>query len=69
VFTTERDDVPAVVAACVAAGSPVYGVDPRDPNLEDVYFAIEARATAAGPSAEPAASEPDAAEPAEEVPA
>ncbi len=44
VFTSERDDVPAVVAACVAAGSPVYGVDPRDPNLEDVYFAIEARA-------------------------
>ena len=45
VFTTARDDVPVVVAACVTAGSPVYGVDPRDPNLEDVYFAIEARAT------------------------
>ncbi|HWJ98911.1 MAG TPA: ABC transporter ATP-binding protein [Acidimicrobiales bacterium] len=52
VFTTERADVPRVVATCVAHGSPVYGVDPRDPNLEDVYFAIEARAgapaTAAG---------------------
>ena len=45
VFTTERDDVPSVVATCVAEGSPVFGVDPRDPNLEDVYFAIEARAT------------------------
>jgi ABC-2 type transport system ATP-binding protein len=44
VFTTERADVPRVVAACVAEGAPVFGVDPRDPNLEDVYFAIEARA-------------------------
>lgn len=47
VFTTQRNDVPAVVATCVSAGSPVYGVDPRDPNLEDVYFAIEAKATLA----------------------
>ena len=45
VFTTARDDVPYVVAACVAQGSLVFGVDPRDPNLEDVYFAIAARAT------------------------
>jgi ABC-2 type transport system ATP-binding protein len=49
VFTTARDDIPAVVAACVAHGSPVYGVDPRDPNLEDVYFAIEAQAVPAAP--------------------
>ena len=48
VFTTARDDVPSVVAACVAAGSPVYAVDPRDPNLEDVYFELEAKANAAG---------------------
>ena len=47
VFTGARDDVPAIVATCVAAGSNVYGVDPRDPNLEDVYFAIEAQAEAA----------------------
>jgi ABC-2 type transport system ATP-binding protein len=55
VFTTERDDVPAVVATCVAEGSTVYGVDPRDPNLEDVYFAIEAKAatTASTPPAPP----------------
>ena len=42
-----RDDVPVVVAMCVAGGATVYGVDPRDPNLEDVYFAIEARAVGA----------------------
>ncbi|HRW38672.1 MAG: ABC transporter ATP-binding protein [Acidimicrobiales bacterium] len=40
----QRDDIPAVVAACVAAGAEVYAVEPRDPNLEDLYFAIEARA-------------------------
>ena len=39
-----REDVPHVVAACVAAGASVYAVDPHDPNLEDVYFEIEARA-------------------------
>jgi ABC-2 type transport system ATP-binding protein len=39
-----RADVPAVVAACVAAGASVYAVDPREPNLEDVYFALEAGA-------------------------
>ena len=44
VRTGTRADVPAVVAACVAAGASVFGVDPRDPNLEDVYFALEARA-------------------------
>lgn len=41
-----RDDVPAVVAACVAAGATVYRVDPHDPTLEDVYFALEARVLA-----------------------
>ncbi|MCU1354690.1 MAG: putative transporter ATP-binding protein [Acidimicrobiales bacterium] len=43
-----RDDVPLVVATCVSAGATVFGVDPRDPDLEDVYFALEARAAAAG---------------------
>ncbi|MCB0971805.1 MAG: ABC transporter ATP-binding protein [Acidimicrobiales bacterium] len=47
VRVTGRDDVPAVVATCVAAGASVYRVDPRDPNLEDVYFALEARVLAA----------------------
>ena len=41
-----RNDVPTVVAACVGEGATVFGVDPRDPNLEDVYFALEARAAA-----------------------
>ena len=41
-----RDDVPAVVAACVGAGATVYRVDPHDPTLEDVYFALEARVLA-----------------------
>jgi len=48
VRTGVRDDVPAVVAACVRAGATVFGVDPRDPNVEDLYFAIESRAKRAG---------------------
>ncbi len=47
VRTEGRDHVPAVVAACVAAGASVYGVDPRDPTLEDVYFELEAKAAVA----------------------
>jgi ABC-2 type transport system ATP-binding protein len=39
---------PAVVRACVAAGADVHAVTPRIPTLEDVYFAVEARAQAAG---------------------
>ncbi len=42
-----REDVPRIVAECVAEGATVYGVAPQDPNLEDVYFAIEARASSA----------------------
>ena len=52
-----RADVPAVVAACVAAGVDVFAVEPRDPNLEDVYFALEARAN---PPASDAAPAPEA---------
>ncbi len=44
---SSRDAVPAVVAACVAQGASVYGVDARTPSLEDVYFEIEARSDAA----------------------
>ena len=40
---TNRDVLPRVVAALVAADVPVYEVTSRAPNLEDVYFAIEAR--------------------------
>lgn len=43
VRTNRREDVPAIVAACVGMGASVYGVDPRTPNLEDVYFALEAK--------------------------
>ena len=47
VRTDQREDVPAIVAACVAGGATVFAVDPRDPNLEDLYFAIEARSSLA----------------------
>ncbi len=45
--TAARGDVPALVAACVAQGATVFRVEPRDPTLEDVYFALEAAAIAA----------------------
>jgi hypothetical protein len=35
--------VPALAAALAAQGVPLYGVTPRPPTLEDVYFAIEAQ--------------------------
>jgi len=41
---TTRESVPALVAACVAAGEQVFAAEPRQPSLEDVYFEIEARA-------------------------
>ncbi|MEZ5178116.1 MAG: ABC transporter ATP-binding protein [Acidimicrobiales bacterium] len=47
VRVADREAVPAVVAACVAHGAAVYGVDARTPTLEDVYFEIEARSDAA----------------------
>jgi ABC-2 type transport system ATP-binding protein len=42
----DRDVLPRVVAALVAADLPVYATVPRPPTLEDVYFAIEARVEA-----------------------
>ena len=51
VRTEQRDDIPAIVATCVSAGAQVYAVDPRDPNLEDVYFELEARVNQAPPAA------------------
>lgn len=41
---TDREAVPALVAACVTAGEQVYAAEPKQPSLEDVYFEIEARA-------------------------
>ena len=38
-----RDAIPAVVAALVTNETPVYGVVPRPPTLEDVYFALTGR--------------------------
>jgi hypothetical protein len=37
-----RDVVPHVSAALAARSVDLYGVTPRPPTLEDVYFAIEA---------------------------
>jgi ABC-2 type transport system ATP-binding protein len=41
-----RDVLPAVVAALVGAGVPVYAAVPRPRTLEDVYFAVEAEIAA-----------------------
>lgn len=42
------DATPSIVRACVATGADVHAVAPRSPTLEDVYFAVEARAQADG---------------------
>jgi ABC-2 type transport system ATP-binding protein len=39
----DREALPAVVAALVTREITVYGVEPRVPTLEDVYFAITGR--------------------------
>jgi ABC-2 type transport system ATP-binding protein len=54
VRVVERSAVPQLVAGLVAGGIEVYGITPRPPTLEDVYFAVEARiasdpSTGAGP--------------------
>ncbi len=49
----DRSAIPVVVTTCVTAGATVFGVDPRDPSLEDVYFEIEARAGALAQPVEP----------------
>jgi hypothetical protein len=43
VVVEDRRAVPALTAALAARGVELYGVTPRPPTLEDVYFAIEAR--------------------------
>ena len=50
----DREVLPRVVAALVGLGVAVYGVSGAGPTLEDVYFAVDARAGRAAP--EPAAA-------------
>ncbi len=37
---SDREAIPDLLAALVAAGGRVYRVSPREPTLEDVYFAL-----------------------------
>lgn len=37
---TLRDQVPQVVNRLVAAGVPIYRLTPKEPTLEDIYFAL-----------------------------
>jgi ABC-2 type transport system ATP-binding protein len=54
VRVTERSVVPHLVAELIGHGLEVFGVTPRPPTLEDVYFAVEARIeSAAAPGTEP----------------
>jgi ABC-2 type transport system ATP-binding protein len=48
----DREVLPRVVAVMVSRNVPVYEVASRAPNLEDVYFAIEARILAESGGAE-----------------
>jgi len=41
-----REFIRDLVATLVAAGAPIFGVIPRPPTLEDVYFALTGRAGA-----------------------
>jgi ABC-2 type transport system ATP-binding protein len=36
-----REHVPHIIGALTAAGVPLYRVEPDEPSLEDVYFALE----------------------------
>jgi ABC-2 type transport system ATP-binding protein len=40
VVGAEREAIPGLVAALVAAGVRIYRVAPQEPSLEDVYFAL-----------------------------
>ncbi|HEY76630.1 MAG TPA: ABC transporter ATP-binding protein [Thermoflexia bacterium] len=46
VRVSDREAVPTLVAAAVAAGGRIYRVVPREPTLEDVYFALHGESTA-----------------------
>ena len=43
----DREKVPDLVAALVAAGVRIYRVAPQEPSLEDVYFALHGEAETA----------------------
>jgi ABC-2 type transport system ATP-binding protein len=45
VRVADRDVLPRLVAALVTRETAVYGVTPRPPTLEDVYFALTGRQT------------------------
>jgi ABC-2 type transport system ATP-binding protein len=60
VTVDDRSHLPGVNRALARAEVDVFATRPRPPTLEDVYFAIEARATA-GPSS-PASTRSDAAD-------
>ncbi|HEY4376200.1 MAG TPA: ABC transporter ATP-binding protein, partial [Acidimicrobiales bacterium] len=56
-----REAMAGVVAALVARGVSIYAATPKEPTLEDVYFAIEAQAgviTEGGPAREDGAAAP-----------
>ena len=37
---SDREQIPQLVELLVAAGAPIYRLDPQEPTLEDVYFAL-----------------------------
>lgn len=39
----DREAIPELIAALVAAGVRLYQVTPQEPSLEDVYFALQSR--------------------------
>ncbi|MGE3619077.1 MAG: ATP-binding cassette domain-containing protein [Acidimicrobiia bacterium] len=53
----DRGTVPTLVRLLVERGGPVFGATARPPTLEDVYFAVQARAAAAR-DGDPAAARP-----------
>jgi hypothetical protein len=54
----DLDVLPHLVRLLVERGVPVFGAQAKDPTLEDVYFAVEAR-IAAAEGRPPAPSEPE----------
>jgi ABC-2 type transport system ATP-binding protein len=59
----DREVVPHLVRLLVERGVPVYGARAKDPTLEDVYFAVEARIAAGHPPAVAVEAEPAAVTP------
>ena len=42
-FGLERAMIPTVVSALAVAGLPIYRIEPQEPSLKDVYFALQGR--------------------------